>query len=336
MPVAKTNLVLQSFGRETEYRRAVLTILSFFAHSSVPLKDSNVLLFTDQPDFFKPYLAGLPIEFVLLTPEKIKSMRGKIDFLHRMKIALIEEAFVKTEGSILYADSDTFFTADPAPLMNQLSVDCSFMHVWEYQFERMRNLPLPAGETARAFLSLIETNSFWLANQETLKITPQHSSWNAGVMMLHRSHKAFIPDVYALTDQFYPSTQNHASEQYAFSIVLQKNTELRACDQVIYHYWYRVKKEIIDRFLLSMINPEWANRSLDERITAIKHYTYSLPSLLERHVLMLKDNSIQALNENQFSKGYVWALKAFKKGAYSDKKFIKDVLYHLKRQLTKK
>ena len=29
------NLVVQSFGRENEYRRALLTILSYFVHASV-------------------------------------------------------------------------------------------------------------------------------------------------------------------------------------------------------------------------------------------------------------------------------------------------------------
>lgn len=336
MPVEKTNLVLQSFGKETEYRRAILTVLSFFAHTSLGLENCNVLLFTDKPDFFKPYLTGLPIEYVLLTPEKIRYMRGEINFLHRMKIALIEEAFAKTEGSILYADSDTFFIADPSSLINQASEDVSFMHLWEYQFESMRQLPLPAGKTFRAFLQLLENKSFELADHRVLKITPKHSSWNAGVMIFHHSHKRFIPDVYALTDQFYPSTQNHASEQYAFSIVLQENTELKPCDKVIYHYWHRIKKEIIDSYLLNLMTPAWERQPLEKKIEDVKTFTRSLPHIFDEHVLTLKDNSIQALNEGQFSKGYKWALKAVKKGAYADKKFIKDVLYHLKRQVTSK
>jgi hypothetical protein len=89
----KVNLVIQSFGRDNEYRRAILTILSFYAHSSLKREETKVLLFTDMPAYFSTFLEGLPVEYVLLTPEKIKSMRGEIDFLHRMKIAVIEEAF---------------------------------------------------------------------------------------------------------------------------------------------------------------------------------------------------------------------------------------------------
>src|SRR5689334_14514320 len=111
-----TNLVLQSFGRENEYKRAILTIWSYFACSTAPLPASRVLLFTDNPGYFTAWFGGLPVSYVHLTPEKIKQMRGSIDFLHRMKIALIEESFQTLEGNILYADSDTFFTADPEPL----------------------------------------------------------------------------------------------------------------------------------------------------------------------------------------------------------------------------
>src|SRR5687768_13054444 len=106
-------LVLQSFGKENEYKRAVLTIMSFYTHYSLPADKSKVLLFTDNPGYFENYFEGLPVSYILLTPEKIKQMRGEIDFLHRMKIALIEEAFTLINGPLFYTDSDCFFIADP-------------------------------------------------------------------------------------------------------------------------------------------------------------------------------------------------------------------------------
>src|SRR5688500_15091363 len=112
MKSEESSLVIQSFGRENEYKRAILTVLSFYANCSLPDEQTRLMLFTDRPEYFSSYLSGLPVDFILLTPEKIKEMRGNIDFLHRMKIAVIEEAFDKTGGNIIYADSDTFFVAD--------------------------------------------------------------------------------------------------------------------------------------------------------------------------------------------------------------------------------
>lgn len=327
-------LVAQSFGRESEYRRVAFAILSYYAHNdgaAVP----KAILFTDQPSWFEPYFKELPISFVLLTPEKIKQMRGEIDFLHRMKIALIEEAFQTHHANILYLDSDTFFVKDPNHLMSQLSPQNSFMHLWEYQFETLRNLPLPGGATFQAFVQLIESKVFKVGNAD-MKIDATMSSWNAGVMILHQSHLALIPAVYQLTEQFYPDTQNHASEQYAFSIMLQTKTKLQACDAVIYHYWYGVKKKIMDELLENDFKQLLLLHTTDQRLRYINEYVKGLPFILEKHQFALKDNAVQALNNNQYSEGFKWVLKAIFAGAYKDGQFIKDVLYHLKRRLTSK
>lgn len=327
------NLVVQSFGRENEYRRAALTVLSFYAYCSLPVSQTSVFLFTDRPDWFAAYFHDLPVKYVVLTPEKIKVMRGEIDFLHRMKIALIEEAFDKSEGDMLYADSDTFFTSDPTPLMEQLSSDKSFMHVHEYHFEHLRSIPLPDGETFQAFLKLIESKKVKLTDGTELQLTSKHSSWNAGVMMLHRSHRAFIPDVYALTEQFYPLTRNHASEQYAFSILLQLKTMLQPCEEVIYHYWYRVRKRIIDEFLLEKFSQKWIGLTLSEKIATVKSLSTSLPGYMDKHLYMLQDNAIQAFSINRIAEGYKWFLKAFVKAPHKNKQLFKDLMYYTKRAI---
>jgi hypothetical protein len=327
--------VIQSFGRENEYKRAILTVLSFYAHCSLPKEQTRVLFFTDQPEYFSNYLQGLPVEYVLLTPEKIKQMRGEIDFLHRMKIAVIEEAFNKAEGNILYADSDTFFINDPAFMLDQLTPAKSFMHLLEYPFESLRDFPLPTGKTARAFVHLIENKVFYGADGREIKLSTQDISWNAGVMMFHSSHARFIPDVYALTDQFYPETSNHASEQFAFSIMLQKNTTINACDNVIYHYWYRTKKNIVDLLLEQKFNSQWAALLLQKKIEDVKNWSIKLPSVFKNHILTVQDNAIQAFNENKFREAYLWSIKAFLKKPFLDKSFLKDVAYHTKRLLKK-
>ena len=324
----KTSLVLQSFGRENEYRRAVLTVLSFYAFSTLPLESTQVLLFTDKPEWFQKYLSGLPVKFVMLTPEKIKIMRGEIDFLHRMKIALIEEAFELTDNNLLYADSDTFFTDDPTELMASLTEGKSYMHLNEYSFA-----DLPGGVTFDDFGNLIERQSFTLVDGTSFKVAAADMySWNAGVMMFHRSQKSIIPDVYALTDQFFPATKNHACEQYAFSLILQMRTQLEACDSVNYHYWYRTKKQIADVFLEKNLEA-LQNVSLDQKLAITREWTKELPVLFEEHELALRDNAVQAFNNNQFREGYRWTFRALAKAPFSNGVFMKDVMYHTRRWL---
>lgn len=325
-------LVTQSFGRENEYRRALFTILSFWAWYSGPASQVKTVLFTDAPDFFRPYLTDIEVEYVLLTPDKIRVMRGQIDFLHRMKIALIEEAFQRNPGAhMLYVDSDTFFTADALPWIQAFRPGRSFMHLLEYPYEECRNLPLPMGVTFHAFLRLIEEQSFQ-TSRGTEHYTPQQESWNAGVMGLPAETLAMIPDVYQLTDQFYPPTQNHASEQYAFSLVLQTRTEMERCDQYVYHYWYRVKKQITDLILAEYFTPQFRSQPWAEKLRVAREITQRLPQDYERHPLMLQDNAVQAFNEDRFKEGYRQAWLALRKSPFTPS-FLKDVLYHAKRHI---
>ena len=327
-------LVTQSFGKESEFRRVILAILSAFVYWKGDKNELQVVLFTDKPCFFSNWLKGLNVHYVTLTPEKIKVMRGEIDFLHRMKIALIEESFALFPNSdMFYFDSDTFFIDNPLKGFQKVSENQSSMHLHEYQFETIKDMPLPAGETFQAFYKLIVSKDFSLTNGEYLNVLPADSSWNAGVMCLHQTHARFLNDVYILTDQFYPNTKNHASEQYAFSILLQKNTNLIPCEELVYHYWYRIKKQIIDLILEKEDFLNIENLELVQKLIIIKEYTISLPMIFENHYLTLNDNAFQSFHENVFIKGYFWYFRSLMKSPLEAISKLKDVLYHSKRMI---
>lgn len=331
----KALLVTQSFGRESEYRRVILAILSAFVYIEKEKRNEiQIVLFTDNPSFFSEWFKGLNVHFVELTPDKIKVMRGNIDFLHRMKIALIEEAFeIFPNHNMFYVDSDTFFIGNPLNCLNKISENISSMHLTEYKFEYLKDLKLPAGESFQAFFKLITAQKFQVANGNMLEVLPDDTSWNAGVMCLHHSHANFLKDVYSLTDQFYLATKNHASEQYAFSIMLQKFATLIPCDDIVYHYWYRVKKVIIDEQLSKSRFLKLESQSFENKITSLKKYTQNLPNYIDAHFHILMDSSIQSFNENNFKNAYVWLIKAFFKSPLRTLNRAKDILYHSKRYL---
>jgi hypothetical protein len=330
----KINLVAQSFGRKNEYLRTILSIWSFYVHVSAEFKKSKTLLFTDKPDFFRAYLSDLPVTYILLTPERMTEMRGNNDFLHRIKIAIIAEAFQRSEGNLLYIDGDAFFTGDPSYLFQRLTKRASFMHTNEYPFYALGNMPLPSGAPFRAVLNYLEVNAFTMANGSRLKFPSTLFSWNAGVVMLHRDQAYLLGDVFAITDQLYAATGNHASEQYAFSIVLQTQTDLNACEKVIYHYWHKVKKQISDQFLGHNINFSWLNLTGEQKKVLVSKWTRKLPGYFDRHLLTVRDNAIQAFNRNDFRNGYVWAFNALIRNPFNIK-FNRDFAYHTRRFLFK-
>jgi hypothetical protein len=218
---------------------------------------------------------------------------------------------------------------DPTEKMNQVSPDISFMHLPEYSFDSMRNWRLPAGVPFRAFINHISKTLFQMPDGSLMKVDTSNFSWNAGVMMLHLSHKKFIPEVYTITEECYPHTNNHAVEQYAFSIVLQNHTTVYRCDDVSYHYWYRIKKRLTDPFLQREV-AKFHTISISSCFDHIRKTTRDLPKYIENHSLYLKDVSIQSFNEDDFLKGYKYAIRAWLKDP-SDGAFIRDVLYHTKR-----
>lgn len=322
-------LVTQSFGNEAEYKRAVFCLASFYAHCS---SKSICYLFTDNPDYFRKYFHDFPIRYFLLTPDKIKRMRGSIDFLHRMKIVLIEESFEQTNDNLLYVDSDTFFLKDPSSTIAKVSPATSIMHLPEYSFESMNRWMLPAGVPFRAYVNYITDNSFKMPDGSELRVNIHDFSWNAGVMMFHTSHRKYIPEVYILTDATYPATHNHACEQYAFSIVMQRHTQVERCDDVSYHYWYRVKKQLADPLLQAEVNRFGETQLTSTMLEHVKQVTLQLPKKIENHKVFLKDVSIQSFNENQFLKGYKFALRVLWKDPFLFS-FMRDILYHTKRLL---
>jgi hypothetical protein len=79
----------------------------------------------------------------------------------------------------------------------------------------------------------------------------------------------------------------------------------------------------------------WAQKDLKQKLVEVKSWTQILPQHLDKHILMLRDRSIQAFHENHFYQGYLWAFRALVKRPFNIK-FIKDLLYHTKRALFQK
>ncbi|MGC4057584.1 MAG: hypothetical protein QM743_05605 [Chitinophagaceae bacterium] len=329
-------LVVQSFGRENEYKRVMLTVLSFFAFNDAAY--TKVILFTDRPERFEKVFAGLDVHYVLLTGEKIQQMRGQIDFLHRMKIALIEEAFsLIGDRFLFYADSDSFFLQSIQSLLGQLDPETASMHLKEYLFEAMATFELPAGETFRAAHACFSEHVLNDASGNALKVDPKSEwSWNAGVMCFHPKQAEIIPDVYTLTDQIYPASGNHASEQYAFSIMLQRRYKMVPCFEYNYHYWYRTKKQIADWFLHDHIDAPFESLPLEDKISRAKGWVTRLRKEFRSNIRRVQDEAVQSFNRREFARGYAFAFKALLSSPGFNTSFYKDVLYHTKKMISGK
>ena len=302
-------LVLLSYGRESEYRRAIGTVLSAQAHHGGP--PLPVLLFTDDAAYFQPYFAGLPVEYVLLPEARRRALHGPHDYAFRVKIGILDEARHRHPGrALLYCDSDTFFRRSPAPLLRGLAAGTAYMHQPEYSFEQAVGLyaDYPQRECPRRFIELIESHWFEVGGQPR-QFTRRQLGWNSGVLGLPAAATALLPDVFTLTDEFYGATGWFTSEQLAFSLALPTRFPLHRADDYVSHYWGTGQKRLMDGLLAKLLTPTFAAHPLPARLAAVRQLTARWRRLLELD--QLREGALYAFGRGRLLPGAKYALRAW-------------------------
>ena len=61
--------------------------------------------------------------------------------------------------------------------------------------------------------------------------------YNAGVIGLDSTDASLLEDVLKLTDQLCEQSDLHVLEQFAFSYILARKTQLQEADDLVFHYW---------------------------------------------------------------------------------------------------
>ncbi|TGE28669.1 PADRE domain-containing protein [Hymenobacter metallicola] len=303
-------LVYLAYGRETEYRRAIFAVLSFWAHAPSPAPAARAIIFTDNPAYFRPFLAGLPVEYVPVTPDGLRAMQGPAGYIHRVKIAILDEVMQAYPGAhVLYCDSDTFFVADPAPLLRRVAAGSVFMHQPEYTFAAAvaEYAAFGQAEYPQQFLDLIARRRFSVAGTE-VSFRPEQHSWNSGVLGLPAPTAPLLADVYTLTDAFYAATKWFTCEQIAFSLVLQHHQPLHACQQYVFHYWGQRQKQLLDGWLTALLSAEFAALPLLARCQAVRPLTSRWRRQAELDAI--REGSLYAFHTGQTSAGVKYAVKA--------------------------
>lgn len=303
-------LVLLSYGRESEYRRAIFTVLSFWARYHGPREAVGTILFTDNPGFFQPYLADLPVDYVPLAAEQRRAMQGPHDYAFRVKIGILDEVQqVHPGSSLLYCDSDTFFTADPTLLLRCLAAGTAFMHQPEYTFEEAVGIysSFDQAEYPRRFLELIASRTFSVGGSQRQFFRSQQA-WNSGVLGLPPAAAQLMPDVYALTDAFYEGTGWFVAEQLAFSLALPARLPLLRSDQYVFHYWGPRQKQLMDSRLAHLLTPAFGQRPLPERLAAVRPLTGRWRRQVELD--KVREGSLYAFGKGQLLAGAKYAAKA--------------------------
>jgi hypothetical protein len=220
-------LVYIAFGNDDFRNEALSSILSYLLLK--PKKEeATIIVYTDQVSHFKP-LAGAPVSIIYeeIAPQQWQLWRGRIDFVHRIKIEVIRATVLKYGGNIIYLDSDTFFLKDPAVIFQALSSGKRFMHIYE------STLKTSKGFHYSVYSNLIKYNTAsWYQDLVNAKM------YNAGVIGVSAGDALLLDQILQLTDTLYGLYPTHVMEQLSFSMSMPQNGQLGEAAPYLLHYWH--------------------------------------------------------------------------------------------------
>lgn len=221
-------LVYQSYGSRDILNECCYSILSLL-RQGINKAEIRVVIYTDQPNYFS-FLPADCIEFVKLDAAIIAEYKGAHAFVHRLKIKVLQDAFTRFTGPVLYVDSDIYFLKPIDPL---------FACITESNFLMCNNegqIHLGGNRIFEKFSAFLKSNAAYL-KEKNIAIAYDITMWNAGVIGLLSDKKELLKKVLYTNDVIYDKFQSHVVEQLSFSYQLQENGTLHASTGYLYHYW---------------------------------------------------------------------------------------------------
>lgn len=268
------DFVIQAYGRDDILAQSTMCALSMLRYDF----SGTIYFVTDQSEKFNKFFEDHKnIKVIELTSDKLSDFRGKIDFVHRAKLAIIlwvNQVRNNPQKPLIYLDGDTFFQENPLRLLSRIKQNRSLMHIKEGQLASSKEV------LTKKIAKFCRKNTFplELKNKDqkkefhNLKISDTTWMWNAGVIGLLPEDLYLIENALSLTDVAYSRYQKHVIEQLAVSYFLQEHTEVIATDDIIYHYWQHKDFWMIriQEFLSGVDNSKNALAKIDQ-------FDFSLP-----------------------------------------------------------
>jgi hypothetical protein len=199
----------------------------------------------------------LPLEIVKIEQSELDNWTGSKSYIHRAKIMAINMALREFCTDVLYVDTDTIFMSDPKYIFERINQNSSVMHCREKSINKFNGI-----------------FRFKQNNQAKYILRDDAIMCNAGVIGLSRENVNLLEDVLYITDSLNDlDALNYfnTTEQFAFSDVLSRKTNLTFADREICHY-YRWKS-LMHRLCVAQMKL----RSREEFDRAVTNFSPILP-----------------------------------------------------------
>ena len=237
-------IIYHAHGHLDFYNEALYSLISFYKFH--PNSDIKIVVYTDNILFFEKILPKEVI-YVQINVEQIKKWKGDINFIHRVKINIIQNFTTKFRGNYLYLDTDTYFTSSIDAIFKEIANNSLYLEKYEGDlFESKSRTKKPIATFFK------NNNAFKTATDENpIYVLPPFSMWNAGAIGFNSNYINLLDKVMALTDTLYPKLKLHIIEQFSFCYYFQKSRQPLVTDDYIEHYWnFKEFRPILNEFFL--------------------------------------------------------------------------------------
>jgi hypothetical protein len=268
--VLANNIVIQCYGNREVFLECSFLLLTLSRNLHQNPSPFQVHIYTDNPEWFLSFAdCPLPLFFHEINPDILRHWRGKIDFVHRVKIEALLNFCAAYGGNILYLDTDMCALQPIDDIWQQLQLGRSFMHINEGKVGERGNTML--GKLAK----FIEASDNIQIKGKKLE---ECYMWNAGVIGFNSSARPLIDQVKQFTDAVYPDFRKHIVEQFAFSVFFQKSGNLRAAFPYFVHYWgLKEMRRVLADFFTFHHGADWV--TLKQNAGAIQPYELAIAKM---------------------------------------------------------
>ena len=185
----------------------------------------RLVVYTDAPDLFRRHGVGAE----LLPVDGLDARGPRTGYPYQRKLDAILDCAERYDGSLLFVDGDTYFTASPEPLRAALAGGAGVLHTYEWAL---------SADTQPALQAALDAGGFASPRLESARLRAGLPMWNSGVVGLPAGGAPLAEEVSAISAELYAASGYHAVEQFAWTLVLEAETGIVAAEDVVAHYWY--------------------------------------------------------------------------------------------------
>lgn len=279
--VQQTNYIaFLCYGDKGVFYECAYALLSLSRLYPSGLNNIQIWIYTDDAAWFQSFKdCKLPLYYKELSRQTIQQWRGKINFVHRVKIELLKDLTKDKTGNILYTDTDVVFMYPIDHILQGINTGQLYMHTMEGIVSNRGNPIL------RKLNDHLQKDT---SRQINGKLLQNLAMWNAGVLGFNTQCKNLLDDVLQFTDEQYPKLPKHVIEQFAFSVYFQKAASVKAASPYILHYWkLKEARGVIASFLEYFKESHWSELV---RYSAL----IQVPALMQEKVDFLHNRDLVA------------------------------------------